>query len=123
MVTGGGQGVGEEILHALSRQGARVGHYGSSVYSAVKAGGEALMRTLSKELGSKGITANAVVLGLINTVPPEFSEGLERFYSTRRIGTPEDIAAAVVYLGSEEAAWKGVVAIGRVTRWRFTTPI
>ena len=73
--------------------------------SAVKAGGEALMRTLSKELGSKGITANAIVLGLINTVPAEFSQGLERFYSTRRIGTPEDIAAAAVYLCSEEAAW------------------
>lgn len=41
------------------------------------------MRTLSKELSSKGITANAIVLGLINTLPPEFSENAERFYRRR----------------------------------------
>ena len=89
----------------ISSDAARVGHYGSAVYSAAKAGGEALARTLAKELGGKGITANAIVLGLINTVPAEFSEGLEQYYSTRRIGTPDDIAAAVVYLCSEEAGW------------------
>jgi 2-hydroxycyclohexanecarboxyl-CoA dehydrogenase len=97
------QGWGRVI--SISSDAARVGHFGSSVYSAVKAGGEALMRTLAKELGSKGITANSIVLGLINTVPPEFSKGTEKYYSTGRIGTPEDVAAAALYLCSEEAAW------------------
>lgn len=89
----------------ISSDAARVGHHGSAVYGAAKAGGEALMRTLAKELGGNGITANAIVLGLINTVPAEFSKGLERYFSTGRIGTPEDVAAAAVYLCSEEANW------------------
>ena len=56
-------------------------------------------------MGGKGITANAIVLGLIDNVPGEFTQGAEKLYSTRRIGTPDDVAAAVVYLCSEEASW------------------
>jgi len=90
---------------AISSDAGRVGHFGSTVYGAAKAAMEGLMRTLAKELGPSGVTANSIVLGLINTVPPEFSEGAEKYFSTRRIGTPEDIGAAAVYLASEEASW------------------
>jgi 2-hydroxycyclohexanecarboxyl-CoA dehydrogenase len=90
---------------AISSDAGRVGHHGSTVYGAAKAAMEGLMRTLAKELGPNGVTANSIVLGLINTVPPEFSQGAEKYFSTGRIGTPEDIGAAAAYLASEEAAW------------------
>jgi NAD(P)-dependent dehydrogenase (short-subunit alcohol dehydrogenase family) len=90
---------------AISSDAGRVGHVGSSVYGAAKAGMIGLMKNLGKELGPDGITANSIALGLINTVPPEFSKGAERHYSVGRIGTPEDVGAACVYLASEEAGW------------------
>lgn len=90
---------------AISSDAGRVGHFGSTLYGAAKAGMEGLMRSLAKELGPSGVTANSIVLGLINTVPPEFSKGAEKYFSTGRIGTPEDIGAAAVYLASREAAW------------------
>lgn len=92
-------------LIAISSDAARVGHMGSSIYGAAKAATDGLVRTLAKELGKYGITANSLALGLINTVPPEFSAGAERHYAVGRIGTPEDVAAACVYLASEEAGW------------------
>jgi NAD(P)-dependent dehydrogenase (short-subunit alcohol dehydrogenase family) len=90
---------------AISSDAGRVGHIGSTVYGAAKAAMEGLMRTLAKELGPQGVTANSIVLGLINTVPPEYSRGAEKYFATGRIGTPEDIGAAAAYLASEEAGW------------------
>lgn len=94
-------------LVAVSSDAARLGSYGSSIYGAAKAGAEGLMRTLSKELGAKGVTANSVVLGLIDTVPKEYLDGLnaDSAYVTQRIGTAQDVAAGVLYLVSEEAGW------------------
>ena len=91
----------------VSSDAARAGSPGSSIYGAAKAGGEGLMRTLSKEYGPKGVTANSVVLGLIDTVPKEFLESRDvgAVYPMRRVGTAADVAAGVVYLVSEEAGW------------------
>lgn len=92
---------------SISSDAARVGNHGSSLYGAAKAGVEGFTRTLAKELGPKGVTANAIVLGLIDTVPKEFLEkaGADRLYPMRRVGTPADVAAGVVYLLSDEAGW------------------
>lgn len=89
----------------ISSDAGRVGHIGSSVYGAAKAGMIGLMKSLGKELGPSGITANSIALGLINTVPPEYSKGAEKHYAVGRIGTPEDVGAACVYLASTEASW------------------
>jgi NAD(P)-dependent dehydrogenase (short-subunit alcohol dehydrogenase family) len=98
---------GHGRLIAVSSDAGRVGHVGSSIYGAAKAGAEGFMRTLSKELGPKGVTANSVVLGLIDTVPEEFLEGLDttKIYWTRRIGNADDVAAGVLYLVADEAGW------------------
>jgi NAD(P)-dependent dehydrogenase (short-subunit alcohol dehydrogenase family) len=98
---------GHGRLIEVSSDAGRVGHVGSSIYGAAKAGAEGFMRTLSKELGPKGVTANSVVLGLIDTVPREFLEGLDttKLYWMRRIGNAEDVAAGVLYLVSDEAGW------------------
>ncbi len=92
-------------LVAITSDAGRVGHKGSSIYGAAKAATDGLMRTLAKELGRSGITANSIALGLIDTVSDDFAKGAERHYGVGRIGTPEDVAAACVYLASEEAGW------------------
>jgi NAD(P)-dependent dehydrogenase (short-subunit alcohol dehydrogenase family) len=92
---------------SITSDSARLGHHGSSIYGAAKAGVEGFMRTLAKELGPRGVTANSVALGLVNTAPAQYLAGLEaeKYYATRRIGTPDDVAAGVLYLVSEEASW------------------
>ena len=92
---------------SISSDAAREGHVGSSIYGAAKAGIEGFMRTLAKELGPKGVTANSIVLGLIDTVPAEYLDEAKaaRVYPMRRVGTAADVAAGVVYLASDEAGW------------------
>jgi 3-oxoacyl-[acyl-carrier protein] reductase len=81
-------------------------------YNASKAGCVAVMRTAALELARYGITVNAVGPGLVRT---EMTEGLVRDAEhgprylegipAGRFGTPEDVAAAVAYLASDDAGW------------------
>ncbi len=107
LVTPGMSERGYGRIVSVSSDAGRVGNYGSSIYGAAKAGIEGFMRTIARELGPKGVTANSVVLGLIDTVPAEFLEGRNAgaAYWTGRIGTAQDVAAGVSYLASEEAGW------------------
>ncbi|MFD3587756.1 SDR family oxidoreductase [Streptomyces sp. NPDC058683] len=88
------------------------GNPGQANYSAAKAGVVGLTKSVAKELGRKGVTANAIAPGLIETAS---LRGLETFEaiaeravkanSIKRLGEPSDIAAAVLYLTSPEAGF------------------
>src|SRR6201996_977907 len=76
-----------------------------SVYGAAKAGAAHFMRHLSQEVAQDGVTANVISLGFMNTMSGPFAEKILPSIPARRLGTPEDLAAAAVYLASAEAGW------------------
>jgi 3-oxoacyl-[acyl-carrier protein] reductase len=87
-----------------------MGNPGQANYAASKAGLVGFTKSLARELGSRGITANVVAPGYVTTamtaeLPEKAREELERNIVLGRLGTVEDIAAAVVYLASDEASY------------------
>jgi len=87
-----------------------MGNPGQANYVASKAGLIGLTKSLAQEVGSRNITVNAVAPGFIGTdMTSELSEELKQKMidntPLRRMGAPEDIAAAVKFLASEEAAF------------------
>ncbi|HWD41066.1 MAG TPA: 3-oxoacyl-[acyl-carrier-protein] reductase [Fimbriimonas sp.] len=88
----------------------QIGQAGQANYAASKAGLFGLTMSVAKELGSRGITCNAVAPGFIETdmtdsLTPEFKEHVVKTAPAGRLGTPADIAAAVLFLSSKEAAY------------------
>lgn len=86
------------------------GNPGQANYVASKAGIIGLTKAVAKELAPRGITANAVAPGYIATeMTTSLSEKARELMISQiplgRVGTPEDIAAAVVFLASEQAAY------------------
>jgi 3-oxoacyl-[acyl-carrier protein] reductase len=89
---------------------ARNGNYGQTAYAASKAGLIGLTRTWARELGPKGITANCVAPGFIDTdmtraLAEQQRVALLAHIPLGRLGQPEDIAAAVAYLASPAAGY------------------
>lgn len=87
-----------------------VGNAGQANYAAAKAGLVGLTKSLAKEVGSRGITVNAVAPGFIATrmtesLPDELKAALLKQTPLGRFGTPEDVAAAVAFLVSPEAGF------------------
>jgi 3-oxoacyl-[acyl-carrier protein] reductase len=78
---------------------------GVSPYSAGKGGGLAFTRTLALEVAGQGVTANTLALGLMTHPDPTITAGLARAIPVGRMGEPADIAAACVWLVSDEAGW------------------
>lgn len=87
--------------------------FGNDAYSAAKAGVEALTRGVAMRHGRDGIRCNAVAPGTIRTPAwgtrlerdPQVLERMAGWYPLGRVGEPDDVAAAVAFLGSADAAW------------------
>jgi len=97
------------ILNASSVVGV-YGNYGQTNYVASKAGVIGMTKVWARELGPKGVRVNAVAPGFISTemlagIPDKVMEELKAKISLRRLGRPEDIANAYVFLASDEAAY------------------
>jgi 3-oxoacyl-[acyl-carrier protein] reductase len=89
---------------------ARSGNPGQINYAAAKAGAEGLTRSLSRELASRNITVNCVAPGFIETdmtgtLTDAQRETLLAQVPMKRLGRPEDVAAGVAYLLSEQASY------------------
>ena len=105
------QGSGKIIN--ISSKAATHGNYGTVAYSAAKAGVIGLTHTMAKELAEYAITVNAVTPGYIRfthvktVIAPEQIEQMERDYVREqileRVGQPEDVAAMVAFLASDDA--------------------
>jgi 3-oxoacyl-[acyl-carrier protein] reductase len=99
------------IVLTSSITGPRVTSPGHGHYSASKAGINGLIRAAALELAPHGITVNGVEPGNIMTEgvsagrSPEFVQAMERSVPLGRLGTPQDVAHAVLFLASDEAAY------------------
>ena len=86
------------------------GNPGQSNYSASKAGVIGFTKSIAKEVGSRGITVNAVAPGFIatdmtNALGEAVTEGVAKQISLGRLGQPEEVASVVRYLASEDASY------------------
>ena len=94
----------------MSSVAAEFGNKGQTNYAASKGGIEGFTRCLAKELASRGVTVNAVAPGFIETdmtaaVRNAAEAEIKKAIPARRLGKPEDIAQAVLFLAGEEASY------------------
>jgi 3-oxoacyl-[acyl-carrier protein] reductase len=111
----------QQVLHHMMRERwgriinissvvGEMGNPGQANYVASKAGLIGLTKALAQEMGSRNITVNAVAPGFIETdmtqkLSQELKDNMVGHIALKRIGQPEDVAAAVCFLASEEARY------------------
>jgi 2-hydroxycyclohexanecarboxyl-CoA dehydrogenase len=112
----GMQQAGYGRIVSISSEAGRVGSKGSAVYSAAKGGIVAFMKAIARENARYGVTANSIAPGPIETPllmgAKEFGEIGEKVIETmkegtqmKRLGQPDEVAAAVAFLASDDATY------------------
>lgn len=102
-------GTGGKVVNVASDAG-RVGSSGETVYAGAKGGVIAFTKSLAREVARHGINVNCVCPGptdtpLFNRQPEKTKEALARGIPFRRIATPEEVAAAVLFFASDMAGY------------------
>jgi 3-oxoacyl-[acyl-carrier protein] reductase len=101
---------GRGRIISIMGDSSRVGESGLAIAAAARAGNIALMKSLAREMGRSGTTANSIALGLIETAHDRSwveanREKLVKLYAIRRLGQPSDVAPMVTLLASDAGAW------------------
>jgi 3-oxoacyl-[acyl-carrier protein] reductase len=101
---------GSGVILNASSVVAHNGNFGQTNYVATKAGVVGMTKVWARELGRKGIRVNAVAPGFINTrmtdtIPDKVIEKLLERVPMNRLGEPEEIASAYLFLASDEASY------------------
>jgi 3-oxoacyl-[acyl-carrier protein] reductase len=101
---------GNGRIIAMVGDSSRVGESGLAIVAAARAGVIGLIKSIARELGRSGVTANTISLGLVETAHDRSwvdanREKLTKFYPVRRLGRPEDIAPMVTLLASPKSGW------------------
>jgi 3-oxoacyl-[acyl-carrier protein] reductase len=101
---------GSGVILNISSIVALYGNVGQTNYAATKAGLVGMTKTLAKELGKKGIRVNAIAPGFIYTpmtatVPEKILDMMKEKTPLKRLGTPADIANALLFLSSDDASF------------------
>lgn len=108
------QAAGYGRIINISSEAGRLGSYGGAVYSAAKGGVIAFTKSIARENGRKGITANVITPGPVDTplLRKAVAQGGDKLLDAmkgatlmNRLGTPDEVAAAVVFLAGESAAF------------------
>lgn len=100
---------------SLSSIAAQLGNRGQANYAAAKAGLHGASKSLALELASRGVTVNVVAPGIIDSEMSRATfdaAAIKRLVPMKRAGTPDEVAALVAFLASDEAAYLSAQIIG-----------
>ena len=101
---------GSGRIVSVASDAGRIGEKNMATYSATKAGVIAYSRSLARELGRHLVTVNLVCPSIVDTpmtatIPADRRAAIVKGYAIRRLGRPDDIADAILFLCSSRASW------------------